>query len=226
MPDKPKGSPAGWCLGGCLLFVVGCVLVFLSIYLYGRGAVTTLVEEQTDPAARERKAKELLGATQLPPGYYAAVGNISMGIVKSARLTDKPVVEKEAAIFNERGFVFNESIRSSTSKVDDFVDKKGNVLDEMGTQVRSDETLRDGTFEVNGQQIDYHVRRGEVTEGSDAVPGIFTVFRIKCTDNRDRWAVWFQKVPTSTQTSDIPMQGSVADEAAMKDFFSHFHICK
>jgi hypothetical protein len=198
----------------------------LSVFLWGRSAITSVVEEQTNPEAREKKAKVLLGADSLPAGYHAAVGTISMGIVKSVRLTDKTPAEGDSPVFKDRGFVFNDSIRSSTSKVDDYVaGKSGNVLDEMGTHVRSDESVRDGEFEINGQQIDYHVRRGEVTEGDQGIPGIFTVFRIKCADNRDRWAVWFQRVESSTATADIPVDGSVSDEAAMKEFLGHFHVC-
>lgn len=226
MPEQKSSSRwVFWVLGGCLLIVVLGIAGVVGVYYWGRNKITTMVEEQTKPEVRERKAKEMLGATELPPGYHAGV-NISMGLVKTARLSDKPITGDSAATYTERGFVYIDSIRTETSKIDDFLNgKSGNVIEEIGVRVRADESLGDGTMEVNGQKLRYALRRGEFTESNEAVPGLMTIVAIGCPDNRDRWAVWFQRVPPSTSTPDIPRAGSVADENAIREFFGHFHVC-
>jgi hypothetical protein len=71
----------------------------------------------------------------------------------------------------------------------------------MGVRLCSDESLGGGALEV-------YARRGEVAE-EQAVPDLYSIVTIRCSDSRDRWAVWFQRV----------------DPATIRAFFSHFRIC-
>ena len=211
-----------WILGGCVVLVIGVAVIVGGAAWWAQRKIGTMVEQQTNPKFRDQNAKEMLGASTLPPGYFAGV-NISVGIVRTARLTDKA----DADGFDKRGFVYNDSIRSSTSKVDDYLaGKSGNVLDDIGTRVRSDETLRDAVLDVNGQQVHYYVRRGEVSESNTAVPALLTLFTFKCPDGRDRWAVWFQREDPATPTAEIDVAGSVGDEKAIRDFLSYFNVCR
>ena len=215
-----------WLLGGCLLIVIVGVAAVAGLAYWGKKKVTTFVEEQTDPAKREQRTKELLGAQTLPPGYYAGV-SLSIGLVRTAWLSDSPMSDENH--YRERGFVFNESMRGGDAKpnIEKFVaGEHGNVIDEMSVRLRSDENLGTGTLEVNDQRLEYHARRGEVTHSNEAVPGVYSIVLIRCGDDRERWAAWFQRVPPSTPTADIPRAGSVIDEESIRAFFAHFHLCR
>lgn len=226
-PPRSSGRWIFWVLGGCLIVVLLVVGGIAGVYYWGKNKLTTMVEEQTDPAKREERLKEMLGAQTLPPGYHAGV-NVSLGLARTAWLSDVPVSGEEAH-FRERGFVYNETIRAGEqeSEMEAFLaGKSGNVIEEMGVRLRSDELIDAGTLEVNGQRLQYFARRGEVTHDEQAIAGIYSVVTIRCADNRERWAVWFQRVPPSTPTAEIARPGSVIDESAIRAFFGHFRICR
>ncbi|HVE71925.1 MAG TPA: hypothetical protein VNI54_11190 [Thermoanaerobaculia bacterium] len=215
-----------WLLGGCLFLVVVIVGAIVGVYYWSKNKITTYVEEQTDPAKREQSLKELLGAQTLPPGYHAGI-SMNLGLARTAWLSDRPMGEE--GLYGERGFVFNESMRAgdAKAKVEQFTDGEGgNLVDEMGVSMRSDEDLGRGSIEVNRQQLRWFARRGEVTHSDEAVPGVYSVVLIGCGDTRERWAVWFQRVPSTTATGDFARAGSVVDEAAIRQFFSHFNLCR
>lgn len=221
MPEAKKSNVALWVVGGCLvLIIIGVGSVVGALY-WGKKKITNMAHEMADPAMRDKRAKEMLGASALPPGYYAGV-NISMGIVETARLTDVSPTGDVQTTYNERGFTYNESIRTDPSDIEDYLaGKRGNVLDKMGTRLRTDEVLRTGTLNVNGQLLQYSARRGEVTQDNEAIPGLFTIFTIACNgDNDERWAVWFEKAAADAKS------GTVTDEEAMKAFFGHFNLCR
>ena len=229
-PGAPRPSQSSswvfWVLGGCLLFVILIAGGLAGVYFWTKSKLTTLVEEQTDPAKREQRLKTMLGAQTLPPGYHAGV-NISLGLARSAWLSDKPMGDDNPR-YDQRGFIFSESIRAGDeeSEVEKFVaGKSGNVVEDMGTRIRSDETLGEGELDVNGQRLHYYSRRGEVSQEKQAVPGIYSIVTIRCSDNRNRWGVWFQRLEPSIPTAEIARSGSVLDEGAIRGFFSHFRIC-
>jgi hypothetical protein len=216
-----------WVLGGCLLVILLGVAGVVGVYYWGKNRLTALVEEQTDPVKREQNFREMLGAQKLPPGYHAGV-NISLGLARLAWLSDKPVGDDNPR-YNERGFIFGDSMRAGDEETDMekfLAGNSGNVIEKMGVRIRSDEILGAGALQVNGQQLQYYARRGEVAQEKQAVPGIYSVTTIRCSDDRERWAVWFQRVPPATPTAEIPRAGSVVEESAIRDLFSHFRICR
>lgn len=210
-----------WILGGCLLLILIAVALAIGGIYWGSGKLATMAEEQSNPEVREQKAKEILHATSLPPGYHAGF-SISLGIVRSARLADHPDGFAEAT----RGFAYNESIRGGESKVDAYVaGTAGNVLDEMGTRVRTDEVLLESTVEVDGRTVHYSVREGEVSEADEAIPALFTLMTIRCDDDRERWGVWFQRVDSEAPATESDLEGTVGEPAAIRDFLGHFAVC-
>lgn len=221
MNEKPKSRVWIWVVGGCLALVVGVVVVLFGALYWGREKLTSMAEEQTRPETRETRAKEMLGATELPPGYRAGV-NVSLGIVRAVRLGDSA----DGTSVEKRGFVYQESLRTSTSKLDDFLKGKSNVFEEMGTRIRADERLRDATIEVNGQQVHYYVQHGEVTDLDVAMPALITLMTFQCpAGDRERWGVWFQKKDAATLATQLDVDGSVGDEKAIRSFLGHFNVC-
>jgi len=148
---------------------------------------------------------------------------MSLGVVRTALLTDNA----DGTTYDKRGFVYNESFRTSTSKVENYLaGKGGNLLDEMEYRIRSDENLRDSTLEINGQNIHYYVRRGEIATSDIAMPALMTLMTIRCPDDRERWAVWFQREPAATPTAQLDIAGSVGDEKAIKEFLGYLKVCQ
>lgn len=223
-PSQPRWL--FWLLGGCLVIVVLGIAGVVGVYYWGKNKLTAIVEEQTDPVKREQNLKKMLGAQTLPPGYHAGVG-ISLGLARMAWLSDKPMGDDNPR-YDQRGFIFGESIRAGDepSVLENFLaGRSGNVVEQMGVRLRSDETLGEGELEVNGQRLHYHARRGEVSQEKQAVAGIYSVVTIHCSDDRSRWAVWFQRVDPATPTAEIAKGGSVTDQSAIRALFSHFRIC-
>ena len=214
-----------WVLGGCLFIAIAGVAAVVGVIYWGKNKVETFVEEQTDPSLRDQKVKEILGATALPAGYYPGT-NLSIGIAKTARLTDTPPTAEGSTEFRERGFIYNEAYSDGKWDIEPFLNgAAGNSFEEMGTRLRADETIAGGTMTVNDQNLHWYARRGEVTDAGDSVAGLFTVVTVRCPQERERWAVWFQRVDPSVATGDVPREGSVIDENAIRAFFGHFRIC-
>ncbi len=219
-PQPPRTSSAGWLLwllGGCLLIVILIVAGIVGFAWWGKNKLTNIVEEQRDPVKREMRAKDILGATALPPGYHAGM-SINVGLASTTSLSDTPMSGDDMT-YGERGFIFNDSIRAGEAKAETFAKGQGgNVLDDSGVRLRSDEVLGDGTLEVNNQKLQWSARRGEVTHSNQAIAGEYSIVIIQCSDDRERWAVWFQKQPSE---SPAP----VTEAEGIREFFSHFHIC-
>jgi hypothetical protein len=223
LPMQQPSKKRYWFMiaGGCLAFILGWVLVIAGVFYWGSAKLMSTVEGQMDPEVRDEKAKEILGITEFPPGYRGGI-SLSMGIVKSARLTDSA----DGSGYEARGFHYNESIRTDSSKFDAyFAGRSGNVLEGMALRIRTDEVLGSGTVRVGGRDVSYSLRRGEVSEADDAIPGLVNLIVFDCGDDRDRWAAWFQREPASTPTSDLEMDGSVGDEEALREFLGYLNVC-
>jgi len=220
MNHKPKSRVWIWVLRGCLVLVVGVVVVLFGAFYWGREKLTTMVEEQSRPELRETRAKEMLGATALPPGYRAGI-SVSLDIVRGVRLGDSA----DGTSVDKRGFVYQETLSRLTSKLDEFLAGKSNLLEDMGTRIRADQRLRDATIEVNGHKIHYYVLHGEITDSDAAMPALMTVMTFQCPGDRERWGVWFQKKDAATPAAQVDVDGSVGDEKAIRAFSGHFNVC-
>jgi len=221
MPEPRKSNAAWWIAGGCLFALVVASGIAVGVFYWGTKKVTRMAEEAADPAVREREAKELLGATALPPGYHAGLA-ASVGIGEMVHLTDTPQTSSETK-FTDRGFVyFEHTFSPKQSRIGEYLaGAKGNTLEYVGTRLRTDEVLGNGLLNMDGQFVQYSARRGEFAVNDQAFPGFFTVFTVVCNnDDRERWAVWFEKAAAGAKS------GTVTDEGAMKAFFGHFSLCR
>ena len=80
---------------------------------WGKNKLTNIVEEQRDPVKREMRAKDILGATALPPGYHAGM-SINVGLASTTSLSDTPMSGDDMS-YGERGFIFNDSRKNSST---------------------------------------------------------------------------------------------------------------
>jgi hypothetical protein len=221
-PQKSSSRWIFWVLGGCLVVVGLGIAAVVGVYYWGKSKLTTIVEEQTDPAKRERRAKEILGATVLPPGYHAGVG-VSIGLARIVWLSDRPPFD-EGPRYDRRGFIYNESIRGGTgpSELEQFLaGDRGTVFDEMGVRLRADQRLGESEGAVNGQRLRSYALRGAVTHDDEhVVEGIYSVTLVRCSDDRERWAVWFESLEPSAELPELNVHNTV------EPLFAHFRLCR
>jgi hypothetical protein len=112
---------------------------------------------------------------------------------------------------------------------------------------KRDEIGRGAIPGPDGSTLHYMATRGDMRVGRDTVDGVTTLIAVECpNDQKFRMGIWFGPDPTAASNQAEPdrpkmpeplgivpgkpappaFAGSPADEAAIKDFMSHFTICK
>ncbi|MEM7583151.1 MAG: hypothetical protein AAF560_07210 [Acidobacteriota bacterium] len=227
------GLGCGCC--GLVLLMIGSVV---GAGFFGVSAVKDYVEDMKDPESRAAKARELLGASQLPEGYFAQFYVRIPWVFDLVVLSDgEPAVMKDDSMelqdenFGERAFIFF-TIRQGKmdeNDVDDMLQGRrtnDGVEVDVGLEVAADEELASGAFDVGPQRLKYKSHRGEVSLDGKPVPGIYSRILFDCEgDTLTRAAVWFQRAPEAESAEALAIPGSPADEAALRQFLGHFNVC-
>ena len=217
---KPKRSPWFWILIGCGGFVVLLIAAPIVLWHFGsRRLVTALEENAKNPALRAQNAKEMLGASRLPDGYYPISGTFKIPFVTIVRLYDQAPNDKGfVTTFKDRGFIFTDTLYTQSESKDREAFFTGapdasETFEDIGVKLRARETLKTGSMDIGKEKIRYRIVRGRVEEGKSEAEGPMVLMWIDCPgEKRERWAVWFQP--------DVP------DEAAIRTFMSPFDLCR
>jgi len=229
MRDDGSKSPwiwVAWGCGGCLL-VMGLVVVVLVFA--GIRTVKNIDREMNDPAAREEKAREVLGAETLPEGYFPVLTFSVPFVFDTVLLADTPLGEHEQFSDEaERLFVYVELIRGDR-KWRRYAEggDPSEVLEEQGIRMgRADEIGR-GELMVNSQPIEYVSQRGSIEIHDHDFEGISTFLFIRCTGSkRMRIGVWTTPDPNEgTPIAEADFSGTSADPERIGAFLSHFDFC-
>ena len=215
----PKRSPWLWVLTGCAGFIVLSIVGAILIWHFGtRRLISAMEENAKNPALRAQNAKEMLGTSQLPDGYYPISGTFKIPFVTIVRLYDQPPDDKGfVTTFKNRGFIFTETLyteRESKGREAFFTGAPdaSETFDDIGVKLRARETLKSGSIDIDKERIRYRIVRGRVEEGKSEAEGPMVLMWIDCPgEKKERWAVWFQP--------DAP------DEAAIRTFMSPFDLC-
>ncbi len=225
---------------GLVLVLIGAVV---AAGFFGASAVKDYVEDLKDPASRAVKAKEILGASQLPAGYTAQIYVRIPWVFDLVVLSDgEPAVmegdsmELEPENFGEHAFIFFTLRRGNMDEddIDDMLQGRrtsGGVEADVGLEVDIDEELGSGAFDIGPQRLSYVAYRGEVAFDDDPEEGIFSRILFDCEDDElTRAAVWFERTSEETAFKETTgeardISGSPADEAALRDFLGHFNVC-
>jgi hypothetical protein len=226
---------------------IGCgVVVLLSVIAIGacswfgwrfaKQKAQELETELKDPAARESKALELLGASQLPEGYFPALSLSVPFVMEMVSLTDRPPAVDQKRIepaFDERSFTY---IHLRPKKADDprlrdFFEGRtddSSVLKDAGVnfELGTGQILKRGVID-GSPRLMYAVQRGRSPLQRAAADGLACLILIGCPgDDSLRIAIWTGPDPAPSAALDPAPAGSVADESAIASFMGQFSLCR
>jgi len=226
MPEN-KTSPWVWVAVGCGATVGILVLGVVMVGFFGYRWAKRVERTMEDPVARTDQVKGILGAEELPPGYYGVVGFSIPFLFEVAILSDRepaPGPQPEPQL-GERGFIYIKmaALGQQSDELRDFFEGKTDdaaVLRRNHIRIRTDEILHRGAIELDsGSSLMYLVQRGTLGLSQGEHEGLSTVMLVTCSgDRRSRLGIWF--VPEGAG-----IVGSPEDEVAIRGFIGPFRFC-
>lgn len=248
--NQSKGtSPWVWIGCGCGVALLLGVTLVAGLGFFGVRKARELERDIKDPARREAKVLEVLGAETLPSGYYPMMGLSVPFLFEMAMVSDLPGDEEEEPQgFGERGFIFFEmiSLGRQQQELRDFFEGKtddAEVLRQQNINIRIGDRLAHGELERSDGEILWVAHRGNIDVMGSRQQGITTLLLFECpNDRRMRMGIWFGPLPQgeveqaaaeaaeagSTEArleADLELAGTHADGAAVAAFVSGFQPC-
>ncbi|HSR70087.1 MAG TPA: hypothetical protein VLU25_19315 [Acidobacteriota bacterium] len=242
-------SPWMWILGGCAFIALLGIIFVVVMGVLGYQFVKDVEELAKSPEKREERTLEMLGAQEIPSGYYAGLVVDIPFLGDVGGLTDTPPKENgEAGEPRERAFFFFNFrfMGDEKRQMEDFFTGKADdmeALEHVRVQGPIDldfddaEFIKLGQFEVNRYTAYYRVMRGGVELGRSRGDSLAAMMWIRCPeDTRNRFAAWVVPDPAQAGAGDAPGQeaagddsvdysGTPADENSLTAFMSQFHLC-
>lgn len=235
MNGERRTSPWVYIGIGCTAIVVLAVIALATVSFLGYRWAKQVQSDIKDPAAREAKVKQVLGADRLPPGYYPMLALSLPFVMDMAMLSDRPPDDSGMVHgFGERGFLYFTLLNPQLKKAEmrDYFEGRtddASVLRRSGINlhVHSKEILGRGVFSSRGYSVMYLAQRGRLDLDQGRAEGINALMLVDCSgDNRMRMAIWFgpDSSPEAAPGS-AGLAGGPADEAALREFTGHFRLC-
>jgi len=221
----------GCLIAAVVLVLVGAVLGF-GFFRWTRDVKAAM----EDPGSRQEKVLAILGAQQLPEGYYPMLGVSVPMLVEMAMLTDRPPGEDgEVPELGVRGLIFM-SMRDfggDRQELDDFFAGRNDdpaALRKNNINIDLEERVGSGRIERSTGPVLWVSHRGEMISGEThgRHDGLVTLLQIHCPtdDNRNRLGIWFGPEPASVEGDDgEALLGSIADPEEVEAFVEHFRFC-
>jgi hypothetical protein len=226
-------SPLVWIAVGCAGIVVLCGLVVAAVGFFGYRKVKQFEADMKDPSARAAKTAQVLGARELPAGYFPLLGFSVPFVMDTAMLSDREVPEGERPhgedAFDERGFIYVKMLQSGHQRQeleDYFAGRRTDpeALRGFGVEFEDGEVLRQGTLAAGGGEVRYVARRSRLHRHGDRITA--TVLVACQQDRKLRLGIWFTPDPAPERAvAELDVTGTAADEAALKAFLDHFQLC-
>lgn len=215
--------------------MVGLVL---GIGLWGASRVRELSEQMADPEQRRAKVLEVLGASEIPDGYYPLIG-VSVPFVfdlaiLSGELPAEASVESESLKLGERGFLYVRfpSFAGEDPKFRDFLEGASDdprVLRDTNVDVDLEERVSQGVLSRDGDEIVWACHRGSVDtdEAGSSPRGLVNLMLIDCdSDTRRRIGIWFGPDPApETPAEELDVSETVGDGTALDRFLRPIRPC-
>lgn len=219
---------------GCLAVVLGLVGMAGACGYWVYRQQQQMEAEMTDPDARRERVLEVLGAQDLPEGYYPMVGFSVPFVLHAAILTDHPTEpgEKPERI-GQRGFIYVETLGLGQNEAqlrDYFTGKTDDpsVLNENGFHLDVDEVIGRGTLPLTGDDmIMFMSQRADLSMRGYSGRGLSSLILVDCAaDERRRMGFWFVPDPDpDAPVEELDLTGTPADEGALAAFLAHFRFC-
>lgn len=228
-----KSKYTVWHYVGCgcavllVLAIVGIGGCFVMVTRWGRD----VEKEIKDPAAREAKARSILGYQELPEGYHPGISLSVPLVMDVVMLGDRELpagddmerLGDEGDLFEERGFLY--------FKVRSFGDMGTEMREDVGYEFDADERVAEGELEAGGAAVRYRSDLGTAHLDGNSFESVSAELEIECGDGFLRHAVWFTPAPAAeagdaAAAEPLDVTGTPADEAALREFLDHFRFCR
>lgn len=255
MTRKRSTSPWIYVGCGCLTLILIVVAVVVGGGFVGYSKMRGYVEDLNDPERRNVRALELLGADQMPEGYFTLFFVPVPWVFDFVMLTDSEAANQTLEEIDQEidpdllsGHIFFYLRSSSVTDQETF----GVVRRDLGDgQVRievsdqrfiSRQQIGQGTLTLGRQELHWTGHRGAFEdERGEQFEGIYSVIEVSCNDNAVRSAVWFQSTTEENVEVEgvealdgaaspeaveaIEIIGSPAHADTLEEFMGHFDLC-
>lgn len=255
MARKQSTSPWFYIGCGCLALVVIVLAAVVGGGFMGYSKMRGYVEDLNDPERRNDRALELLGAEEMPEGYFTLFFVPVPWLFDFVMLTDSEAANQSLEAIEQEmdpdllgGHIFF-YLRASEAADDqtfgivrrDLGD--GRIRIEVSDQrFISRQQLSQGSLTLGRQEIEWTGHLGAFQdEGGAQYDGLYSVISVSCGDSAMRSAVWFQRsdlqqemtqeTVNAPNTVELPpiaaaeVPGTPVDPAALEAFMGHFDLC-
>ncbi|MCB1045460.1 MAG: hypothetical protein KDC35_21130 [Acidobacteria bacterium] len=226
-----KRSPWVYVGIGCVGLVIIAVIGVAVLGFLGFRMAKDTVEAMKDPVKREENVKAILGATDLPPGYYAGLAVKIPFLMEMAILTDREGEDGPNEDFDQRGFIYFKIIGKVDSELKDYFEGKTDDAtvfrrNNINLDLESNVLLERGLIEVNGQNLMYLAQTGRFSTEHGRSEGIQTLILVECPkDKKMRFGIWFGPLPETDENGSYVLAGTPADRDQVQGFMGHFTLC-
>jgi len=226
------------CLGAVVLGIGACIGLGVVAARFGRN----LEAELKDPVRRQERAREILGAEELPAGFHAQLHVAIPMLFEMVVLSDGAPVEYqdhgntrlEARNLGDNAFIYLAmpdvgDTREQFERLLAGTDPRDLDHVRLDLDFRSEEIVGRGELDLPPQHLRYATHRGDVRDGRERRSGLYSVLLVDCPgSSKVRAAFYWQQRPDPTPAPEAG-PGTDFDGAAYEDalraFISHFQLC-
>ncbi|HEX9732655.1 MAG TPA: hypothetical protein VGG06_11800 [Thermoanaerobaculia bacterium] len=239
-----KKSTSPWvyvgcgCLGAVVLGIGACI----GLGVVGTRFARNLEAELKDPALRQERAREILGADELPEGFHAQLHVSVPWIFEMVVLSDGEPVEYrddgdadlEARHLGDNAFVYLAmpdlgDAREDFERLLEGRDSRDLENVQFDLDFRSEELLGRGEIDLPPQHVRYATHRGEFRDGRERSPGVYSVLLVDCPgSSKVRAGFYWQRRPEQAPALEAGPGadlGGTPYEDALRAFLGHFQLC-
>lgn len=225
-----------------LLYIgIGCAVIILlgGILLVGLSflGVKKFKELEADIKNPGPKALELLGTAELPAGYNAQLALpipfvMDLVIISNGEPMTEDRTDGDQDMGTEGLFYFKLAWGGEKDQeLQDYFDGKTDdprALREANIDIDTQEIIKRGVLDLNGQTLNYVVQRGNVQTSGNTQEGLNALFLIHCDgDEKMRFGIRYGEDPNPDMpASDLDLTQTIADEDNLREFLGHFTFCK